>query len=53
MRCKFLNCQSGATGIEYGILAAGIALAIVAAVYAFGGDLSVIFNSLGDTTNNS
>ena len=30
---KFLSDQSGATDIEYGLIAAGIALAIIAVVY--------------------
>jgi pilus assembly protein Flp/PilA len=39
---RFLTDQSGATAIEYGLIAAGISLAIIAAV-----------NSLGGTLNNS
>ena len=39
---RFLADQSGATAIEYGLIAAGISLAIIAAV-----------NGLGTTLNNS
>ena len=39
---RFLTDQSGATAIEYGLIAAGISLAIIAAV-----------NGLGSTLNNS
>ena len=39
---NFLSDQSGATAIEYGLIAAGIALAIIAAV-----------NGLGTTLNNT
>ena len=35
--------ERGASAVEYGLLVAGIALAIVAAVWAFGGALSGMF----------
>ena len=38
----------GATAIEYGLIAGGISLAIVAAVFAFGDDLELMFNTIGD-----
>lgn len=37
------SCESGATAIEYVLIAAGIALAILAAVFAFGDDLEQLF----------
>ena len=37
---------SGATAIEYSLIAAGIAFAIVAGVFAFGGDLIILFDEL-------
>ena len=43
--------QEGATAIEYGLIAGGISLAIVAAVFAFGDDLEGVFNSIGDAMN--
>ena len=33
---RFLNDQSGATAIEYGLIAAGIAMAIIATVVGLG-----------------
>jgi len=39
--------EDGATAIEYGLIAAGIALAISAAVWAFGEDLTGLFESMG------
>ncbi len=51
MGTKFFQCQRGATVIEYVIIAAGVALGLVAALYAFGGDLGAIFGDLGETTN--
>ena len=47
----YLHCSKGATVIEYVLIAAGIALAIILAVFAFGGDLGVIFGDLGTATN--
>ncbi|MFN3701061.1 MAG: Flp family type IVb pilin [Alphaproteobacteria bacterium] len=42
----YLKDESGATAIEYGLIAAGIALAIAASVFAFGGDLSEMFGKM-------
>ncbi len=39
--------QDGATAIEYGLIAGGISLAIVAAVFAFGDDLNTLFTNIG------
>ncbi len=41
--------EDGATAIEYGLIAAGIALAISAAVFAFGGELNTLFEGMGDS----
>ncbi len=49
----FLADKDGATAIEYGLIAGGISLAIVAAVFAFGDDLEVMFNTIGDAMNNA
>jgi pilus assembly protein Flp/PilA len=38
----------GATAIEYGLIAGGISLAIVAAVFAFGGSLQSLFSTIAD-----
>jgi pilus assembly protein Flp/PilA len=43
---KFLSDQSGATAIEYGLIAAGISLAIIAAVNGLGSTLNTNFNSI-------
>jgi pilus assembly protein Flp/PilA len=42
----FLKDESGATAIEYGLIAAGIALAIIAAVQGVGTKLSGNFDSI-------
>jgi pilus assembly protein Flp/PilA len=43
---RFLKDASGATSIEYGLIAAGIALAIIAIVSNVGTKLHTTFNSL-------
>lgn len=45
----YLKNEDGATAIEYGLIAAGISLAIVVAVFAFGDDLNDTFTTLGST----
>jgi pilus assembly protein Flp/PilA len=39
----------GASAIEYTLIAGGIALALVAAIFAFGGSLSSMFTNLGSS----
>jgi len=43
---KFLSDQSGATAIEYGLIAAGIALAIITAVNGLGSTLNTSYTSI-------
>ena len=43
---RFLADESGATAIEYGLIAAGIALAIIAVVNGLGGKLNTKFTSI-------
>ncbi len=38
--------EDGATAIEYGLIASGIALAIAAAVWAFGDELRTLFENM-------
>ena len=44
---KFLKDESGATAIEYGLIAAGISVAIIAVVQGLGTKLSATFQGLG------
>jgi pilus assembly protein Flp/PilA len=46
MFLKFLKDESAATAIEYGLIAAGIALAIIAAVNGLGTTLNNKFTSI-------
>ena len=43
---RFLNDESGVTAIEYGLIALGISLAIIAAVNGIGGNLSTKFGDI-------
>ena len=43
---RFLNDDSGATAIEYGLIAAGIAVAIIAVVAGLGTALNTTFSSV-------
>ncbi len=52
MKRKFLNFltdESGATAIEYGLIAAGIALAIIAVVNGLGTSLNSQFGSISSS----
>ena len=46
---KFLSDESGATAIEYGLIAAGIALAIIAVVNGLGTNLNEKFTSINSS----
>lgn len=43
---RFVKDESGATAIEYGLIAAGISLAIIAAVNTLGTSLSGKFTAI-------
>ncbi len=43
---RFAKDESGATAIEYGLIAAGIAVAIVTAVSLVGTNLTGLFNNV-------
>jgi len=42
----YIKHTAGATAIEYALIAAGVSLAILLAVFAFGGDLSALYDQL-------
>ena len=46
MFARFLKDESGATAIEYGLIAAGISVAIVTVVGSVGTDLNTTFTSV-------
>ncbi len=43
---RFVKDESGATAIEYGLIAAGISVAIIAVVDGLGSKLNTKFNSI-------
>jgi pilus assembly protein Flp/PilA len=43
---RFLKDEAGATAIEYGLIAAGISVAIIATVTALGSNLNTTFSSV-------
>lgn len=45
---QFLHDDSAATAVEYGLIAAGIAVAIIAVVNALGTKLDTTFQSVTD-----
>ena len=49
--CSFVVDERGATAIEYGLLAAGIAAAIIATVAGLGSNLNATFSSVSSSLN--
>jgi len=45
---RFVNDESGATAIEYGLIAALIAVGIIVAAGLLGGSLSTLFTGISD-----
>lgn len=52
-RClrRFLRDESGATAIEYGLIAAGISVAIILVVQGLGGKLNTTFTKVDNALN--
>ena len=46
---RFVKDESGATAIEYGLIAAGIAIAIITAVNGLGTKLSTNFKTISNS----
>jgi pilus assembly protein Flp/PilA len=46
---KFLRDESGATAIEYGLIAAGISIAIIVTVNGLGSNLNSKFTSINNS----
>jgi pilus assembly protein Flp/PilA len=46
---RFVKDESGATAIEYGLIAAGIALAIITVVNGLGSNLNNKFTSINNS----
>ena len=50
---QFAKDESGATAIEYGLIAAGISVAIIAVVNTLGGELVNTFSSVDTQLSNA
>ena len=50
---RFLRDESGATSIEYGVIAAGISVAIIAVVNNLGGQLKNTFSTVSNSLKNA
>jgi len=48
---RFLRDEAGATAIEYGLIAAGISVAIIAAVQGLGTKLNSTFTAVQNALN--
>ncbi len=48
---RFAKDESGATAIEYGLIAAGIAVAIITIVNTLGGSLRTTFTTVNSSLN--
>ena len=46
---RFVKDESGATAIEYGLIAAGISIAIIVAVNGLGSNLNTKFTSINNS----
>ena len=50
---RFLRDESGTTAIEYGLIAAGISVAIIAVVNTLGGQLVTTFSNVSSSLANA
>ena len=50
---EFANDDSGATAIEYGLIAALVSVAAVTALTSVGASLDTMFNTVATTLNNA
>jgi pilus assembly protein Flp/PilA len=49
---RFLSDTSGATAIEYGLIAALISVALIGGATALGGSVNTMFNNVGTNVTN-
>ena len=50
---RFLRCERGVTAIEYGLIAACVALAFVAIAILVGDDVGTMFTNLSDAVQDA
>lgn len=50
---NYIESDEGATAVEYGLMVAGIAMLIIIAVWALGGNLSTLFSNVSKRIGNA
>ncbi len=50
---SLIRDESGATAIEYGLIAGLVSIAIIAALTLLGGNLSTLFNTVATTVSSA
>jgi len=50
---NWFSTDEGATAVEYGLMVAGIAMLIIIAVWALGGNLSTLFGNVSTRIGNA
>jgi len=50
---RFLKDEEGATMVEYGLLAALIAIVCIAAITAVGSELNIVFQTIANALNDA
>ena len=50
---RFIQDEDGVTAIEYGLIAALIAVVIITSVTAVGNNLELVFNNIADALENA
>lgn len=50
---RYLQNEEGATALEYGLIAAGISVAIVAVIFLIGGDLNGFFTTISNAISSA
>ncbi len=53
MFSRFMNDESGATAIEYGLIAAIVSVGIIVALQNVSSSLKTTFNNVSDSLNNA
>jgi len=50
---RYLQNEEGATALEYGLIAAGISVAIVVVIFLLGGDLNGFFTTISNAISSA
>ena len=50
---RFAACETGATAIEYGLIASLICIVVIAGINAVGGNVSVMYGKISTAVSNA